>query len=323
MTDPTLPSVDEAPPPPAASEGAAPARSVPVLIGADEMARIDEAAQRLGLSEDALMESAGAAVADLALVELSRLEESIRGPGGRLVDPPLSVVLCGPGNNGGDGFVVARRLANAGRRVVAVFVGDASRIGAHGSGGHAAAHNWTVLQAMAGAGSLELYVAPTPDLLLKLRSRLSPATLLVDALLGSGASGPLREPISSAVDLLNAIRTHARAAGRPCSTLAIDTPTRVDLTGGSRSEPVVEADLTVTFHRAKAGFALDREARRLAGRYFVAPIGIPLEAEAEIVPPDGEFPPARLTQVTWNEPVPHPDAAHRAGGGVAAGPGVE
>lgn len=311
------------PSPSNAEQPVRPERSVPVLIGADEMARIDEAAQRLGLTEDALMESAGAATAELALVELARLEETILGPGGRLTDAPLTVILCGPGNNGGDGFVVARRMANTGRRVIAVFVGDASSIGAGDGGGHAAAHNWMVLQAMASAGSLQLFVAPTPELLLKLRSRLSPATLLIDALLGSGASGPLREPISSAVDLLNAIRTHARAAGRGCSTLAIDTPTRVDLTGGSRSTPVVEADLTITFHRAKAGFALDREARQLAGRYFVAPIGIPLEAEAEIVPPDGEYPPARLTQITWNEPVPHPEAAHRAGGGVASGPGVE
>jgi hypothetical protein len=104
------------------------------------------------------------------------------------------------------------------------------------------------------------------------------------------------------VDLLNAIVTHARAAGRPCRVLAVDTPTRVDLTDGTRSDPVVAADLTVTFHRAKAGFALDSEARRLAGRYFVAPIGIPLEAESGIVPPDGEYPPARLTQVNWQEP---------------------
>lgn len=304
-------------------DAARPARSVPVLIGADEMARIDEAAQRLGLAEDALMESAGAAAAELALVELARLEESTRGPGGRLAGAPLTVVLCGPGNNGGDGFVVARRLAAAGRPVSAVLVGDASGIGGHGAGGHAATHNWAVLQAMASAGALSLFVAPSPDLLLSLRSRLSPATLLVDALLGSGASGPLREPVSSAVDLLNAIRTHARAAGRPCSTFAIDAPTRIDLTSGGHSTPVVEADLTITFHRAKAGFALDREARRLAGRYHVAPIGIPLEAEAGIVPPDGEYPPARITQINWSEPVPHPDATHRAGGGVAAGPGLE
>jgi len=278
---------------------ARPVRDVAVLIGGSEMAEIDEAAQRLGLSQDALMEAAGAATAEVALTELVRLAEPLRGPGGPLAETPLTVVLCGPGNNGGDGFVIARRLAAAGRRVLAVLAGDASKIGA---GGHAAAHNWGVLQAMAAAGSLELFVAPTPELLLQLRPRLSPASLLVDALLGTGASGPLREPVSTAVDLINGIRTHARAAGRPCSVLAVDAPTGVDVTDGSHATPVVEADVTVTFHRAKAGFALDPEARRLAGRYLVAPIGIPLEAEDGVVPPDGEYPPARITQVTWQEP---------------------
>ena len=291
-------------------------RGVPVLIGADEMARIDEAAVRLGLAEEALMESAGAAVAEVAQAELGRLAERVRGPAGPLVRPPLVVVLCGPGNNGGDGFVVARRLAGTGRSVLAVLVADAGRLSGAG-----ATHNWGVLQAMASAGSLELFVAATPEMLLRLRDRIAEATLLVDALLGSGASGPLREPISTAVDLINATRTHAQAAGRPVSVLAVDTPTRIDLTGGARSTPVVTADVTVTFHRAKAGFALDREARRLAGRYLVAPIGIPLEAEEGIVPPDGDWPPGRITEITWQEPVERADAAHRPGGGVAAGPG--
>ena len=300
------------------SRPAPPARHVPVLIGADEMARIDEGAVRLGISPDALMESAGAAVAEVAHAELARLAESLPGPGGELVEPPLSMVLCGPGNNGGDGFVVARRLAAGGKRVLTVLVARADRIS-----GSAAAHNWSVLQAMAAGGSLELYVAPSPELLLALRERLARATLLVDAMLGSGARLPLREPISTAVDLTNAARIHARAAGRPCSVLAVDTPTLIDLTGGSRSNPVIGADLTVTFHRPKAGFALDPEARRLAGRYLVAPIGIPLEAEEGIVPADGEYPPARITQVTWNEPVPREEHFTRPGAGIAAGPGVE
>jgi hydroxyethylthiazole kinase-like uncharacterized protein yjeF len=308
----------------AGSAASAGSRSVPVLIGAAEMAEIDAAAQRLGLSEDALMESAGAAAAELALVELAALTETVAGPGGRLADAPLTVIICGPGNNGGDGFVIARRLASVGRRVLLVLAADASRIGTGGGSGHTAAHNWTVLQAMASSGSLELYVAPTPELLVKLRSRISPASLLVDALLGSGASGPLREPVSTAVDLINAVRTHAVAAGRGCRVLAIDTPTRIDLTNGGQSQPVVQADATVTFHRAKAGFALDRDARRLAGRYFVAPIGIPLEAEEGIVPPDGEWPPARITQITWDEPIPREGEGYiRPGGDVAAGPGVE
>jgi hydroxyethylthiazole kinase-like uncharacterized protein yjeF len=272
-------------------------RSRPVLIGAAEMAEIDEAARRLGLTEDALMESAGAAVAEVAFTELTRLAEPVIGPGGPLAERLLSAVLCGTGNNGGDGFVVARRLAAGGQRVMTVLVGEAS-----GIKGTAAAHNWMVLQAMASGGALELYVAPSAELLVSLRARLSPASLIVDALLGSGAGGPLREPVASAVQLINAIRTHAAAAGRPCRVLSVDTPTLIDLTSGDRSDPVVTADLTVTFHRAKAGFALDPEARRLAGRYLVAPIGIPLEAEAGIVPPDGEFPPARMTEVTWQEP---------------------
>ncbi|MGI8657145.1 MAG: NAD(P)H-hydrate epimerase [Candidatus Limnocylindria bacterium] len=291
-------------------------RGVPVLIGADEMARIDEAAQRIGLTEDALMESAGAAVAEVVHAEFTRLAERVRGPGGPLVRPPLVVVLCGPGNNGGDGFVVARRLAATGRSVLAILCADASKLS-----GQAAGHSWNVLQAMASAGSLELFVAPSPELLLRLRERIADATLIVDALLGSGASGPLREPISTAVDLVNASRSHAHAAGRPFAVLAVDTPTRIDLTGGARSTPVVTADVTVTFHRAKAGFALDREARQLAGRYLVAPIGIPLEAEEDIIPPDGEFPPGRITEINWQEPVERADAAHRPGGGIAAGPG--
>ncbi len=93
------------------------------------------------------------------------------------------------------------------------------------------------------------------------------------------------------------------------------------MTNGSRSDPVVEADLTVSFHRAKAGFALDREARRLAGRYFVAPIGIPLEAEEGIVPPDGAYPPARISEITWEEPVPVEQRRVRPGEGIGAGPG--
>jgi len=332
VTDPAAPPAGSSEPPateaPPHGNGH-PSRAVPVLIGAAEMAEIDAAAQRLGISEDALMESAGAAVAELALVEVGRLSEEVGGPGGPLVPSPLIAVLCGAGNNGGDGFVAARRLAAVGRRVLAVLVGDAARIsgkaGVGGRGaGHAAQHNWGVLQAMASAGSVELYVAPTPELLVSLRSRLSPAPLLVDALLGSGTAGPLREPVSTAVDLINAVRTHAIAAGHPCAVLAVDTPTGVDMTGGGRSDPVSTADLTVTFHRAKAGFALDREARKLAGRYYVAPIGIPLEAEEGVVPPDGAWPPARITQVNWEEPIPREKEGFvRPGGDVAAGPGVE
>ena len=98
------------------------------------------------------------------------------------------------------------------------------------------------------------------------------AAVVVDALLGTGVRGALREPIRSAVELI----LRARAAGVPI--VSVDTPTAVDLTSGEPSDPVVRADLTVTFHRPKTGLQ-GRVGRTLAGKVLVAPIGIPSDAD--------------------------------------------
>ena len=98
------------------------------------------------------------------------------------------------------------------------------------------------------------------------------AALVVDALLGTGVQGALREPVRAAVELC----LRARATGVP--VLAVDTPTACDLTSGELSEPVVRADVTLTFHRPKKGL-LTRRGRLVAGRVLVAPIGIPAEAD--------------------------------------------
>jgi hydroxyethylthiazole kinase-like uncharacterized protein yjeF len=105
-----------------------------------------------------------------------------------------------------------------------------------------------------------------------LLSGLERAALVVDGLLGTGVSGQLRDPISEAVELCR----RARSLGVP--VLAIDTPTALDLSSGEPSDPVVRADVTVTFHRPKRGL-LTRTGRALAGRVLVAPIGIPREAD--------------------------------------------
>jgi NAD(P)H-hydrate epimerase len=99
------------------------------------------------------------------------------------------------------------------------------------------------------------------------------AALVVDALLGTGVAGPLRDPISSAVDVCLAARRNL------VPVLAVDTPTAVDLTSGLQSEPNVRADVTVTFHRPKEGLTT-KTGRFFAGKVLVAPIGIPLQADA-------------------------------------------
>ena len=95
---------------------------------------------------------------------------------------------------------------------------------------------------------------------------------MIDALLGTGVRGSLREPIRSAVELAR----NAREAGVP--VLAVDTPTALDLSSGTPSDPQVRADATITFHRPKEGL-LTRAGEALAGVVLVAPIGIPSAAD--------------------------------------------
>ncbi len=245
-------------------------------ITAAEMTGTDAKAQRLGVTGARLMEQAGTAVAATAralIAAASAASEAARsdatsqaaqpGPADHRGTGPV-LVLCGPGNNGGDGFVAARRLAAHGIRVAAVLVSASSRPATPD-----AARNWDRLGAVP---LVERIHAPAAREIATLGQGIERAALVIDALLGTGVRGALREPIRTAVELCN----RARAAGVP--VLAVDTPTACDLTSGELSDPVVRADVTVTFHRPKTGL-LTRRGRSVAGRVLVAPIGIPAEAD--------------------------------------------
>jgi ADP-dependent NAD(P)H-hydrate dehydratase / NAD(P)H-hydrate epimerase len=224
-------------------------------IGAEAMTGADRRAQALGVSEERLMEHAGTAVA--AAVRALAVDTGRWGTG------PI-VILCGPGNNGGDGFVAARRLALAGAQVVVAVVATEAR-----PRGAAASRNWDRIARDIGISKVHAPVARDVALF---GHGIERAAVIVDALLGSGVRGPLRDPIRSAVELIE----HARAGGIP--VVAVDTPTAIDLSSGEPSEPAVRADLTVTFHRPKTGLATRRGAAH-AGKVLVAPIGIPPEAD--------------------------------------------
>jgi len=224
-------------------------------IGAEAMAGADRRAQALGVPGMRLMEHAGTAVAAAA--------RALAAERGRLGSGPV-LVLAGPGNNGGDGFVAARRLAALDLPVVAALVATEARPRTPD-----AARNWDRLDPLAAVTRLH---AAVPRDVAILGRGIERAAVIIDALLGTGVRGPLREPIRSAVELIRAAR------GRGVPVVSVDTPTAVDLTSGEPSDPVVEADVTVTFHRPKLGLATRRGAA-LAGRVLVAPIGIPPEAD--------------------------------------------
>jgi hydroxyethylthiazole kinase-like uncharacterized protein yjeF len=222
---------------------------------AEQMRGADLRAQRLGVPSHELMEQAGWAVAAAARAVLNATD---RASSGRVL------VLAGPGNNGGDAFVAARRLAAFGVSSVVVLVsGDPE------PGTRDAAANW---QALDGIAAVERIHAASGHEVHLLLNGIERAALVIDGLLGTGVNGRLREPILQAVDVC----IGARRAGVP--VLAIDTPTALDLSTGTPSQPNVRADLTVTFHRPKQGLQM-RAGRAYSGRVLVAPIGIPNEAD--------------------------------------------
>jgi NAD(P)H-hydrate epimerase len=160
--------------------------------------------------------------------------------------------------------VAARHLARIGARVVVVLVSTDPRPSTRDAG-----RNWD--RVLRDDRITVVKTAVARDVAM-LGNGIEKSAVVVDALLGSGVRGPLREPIRSAVTLINAARGHL------VPVLAVDTPTAVDLTSGDPSDPAVRADLTVTFHRPKIGLGT-RNGKALAGRVLVAPIGIPPEAD--------------------------------------------
>ena len=198
-----------------------------------EMREADAFAVKAGVPSRVLMENAGRAVADAIVARFSSCRV---------------VVLCGPGNNGGDGFVVARLLAERGFEVL-VAAGDEHK----GDAGEMASR-WQ------GARAPLNYAA------------LDHAGLIVDALFGAGLSRPLEGSIRAMVEAIN--RSSA-------PVVSVDMPSGVDGDSGKVQGAAIEADVTVTFFRLKPAHLL-LPGRSLCGEIVLADIGIPVNAGAEI-----------------------------------------
>lgn len=207
----------------------------PPLLTARQMQQWDEAAiQQRGIPERVLMESAGRAAARI----VHRLF-----PDGRVV------AAVGRGNNGGDALVLLRTLHSWGRDVMAVPVPD------HEVRGELL-HGWTIP------------VARGEEAFGEFRD----AAVVIDGLLGTGASGAPREPQAAA------IRAMAAAAR---SIVALDGPSGVDLTSGRVEGEAVQADHTITFGALKRGLLL-HPGRSHAGEIFVVETGFPPLAAPEV-----------------------------------------
>jgi hydroxyethylthiazole kinase-like uncharacterized protein yjeF len=209
------------------------------LLSTDEMAQADRLAIAGGIPGSQLMEKAGLAVA---------ASVATRHPPGAHI-----AVVAGPGNNGGDGFVAARVLAERGYRVRVLLVGERDRLKGDAA---LAAQRWQ--------GPC---VPAAPE-------GLAPARAVVDALFGAGLDRPVEGRALAMIEAMN-------AAG--CCIHAVDLPSGINGTSGRVMGAAVRAAETVTFFRRKCGHVLV-PGRLHCGRLHVADIGIPGSVLARIKP---------------------------------------
>lgn len=216
-----------------------------------DMMVTDANAEAMGIPKLSLMENAGRCIADVI---------------SKISDPCKTVIFAGNGGNGGDGFVAARYLLNRGFEVDVILLNHLSRI----KSPEARANLEVLRRINRGLSPLRIQMIEDSSNLKKFD-----CGVVVDAIVGTGVRGKLREPVSTAVDVINT----------SCGLkVAVDVPTGLDPLTGEVHHKSVAPDITVTFHRAKKG--LKNAGIEQVGNVRVCDIGIPPEAEIFTGPGD-------------------------------------
>ena len=202
----------------------------------------DVAICQYGVPSIALMENAGKAVADETLRQLKKK------PSAKVV------VICGLGNNAGDGFVVARHLLNAGIRTDVYLIGSARKLKQD------AAINYNILR------SIKYPVQEIKDVSPGMVKKFESADVFVDAIFGVGLNREIKGVFKDVVEAVN---------GYAKKVVAVDIPSGLDGTTGNIYGVCIKANTTVTFSFAKKGF-LKKEGPKHVGKIKVVDIGIPI-----------------------------------------------
>jgi len=221
-----------------------------LVMTRDQVRAFDQwAINTLGIPGVVLMENAGRSCAELIAEKLANLSE------------PKVSIFCGTGNNGGDGYVIARCLLNRGFNVKVVICGERAKI--KGDAGT----NLQILERLAGpVAEMKLDEENIKDVVQKFAAD---ADIVVDAVFGTGLKGQLKETHKLLIESINAL-------GHP--VLAVDIPSGLDCDTGRPLGAAIKADCTVTFVAVKKGFVQNEQAARYTGEIFTASIGVDPEA---------------------------------------------
>jgi NAD(P)H-hydrate epimerase len=215
------------------------------LMTKEQVRAVDSwAINTLGIPGVVLMENAGRSCAEL-------VKEKLKG-----ITGPKVCIFCGTGNNGGDGYVIARHLLNSGFKVIVVLCGDRMKVKGD------AKINLDILE-KSGLPIEQLNLKDN-DVPARVKAFTADADMIVDGLFGTGLSGPLRDDYIQLIENINAC---------DCPILAVDIPSGLDCDSGRPLGTAVKASCTVTFVAVKKGF-VSESATPYTGEIFVASIGI-------------------------------------------------
>jgi hydroxyethylthiazole kinase-like uncharacterized protein yjeF len=215
-----------------------------IVMSRSEVRAFDAwAINTLGIAGTVLMENAGRSCAEL-------IKKKLAG-----VSKPKVCIFCGTGNNGGDGYVIARHLLNSGFDVVVVLCGDRNKIKGD------AKTNLDILEKMGQPINILDLKGNIPK---QVKAFTSGASLLVDAIFGTGLSGRLSDEYKQLLESINA---------RNIPILAVDIPSGLDCDTGEPLGAAIRASWTVTFVAVKKGFRA-ANAAEYTGEIFVASIGV-------------------------------------------------
>jgi len=237
------------------------------LVTGSQMRALDQhTIEKLGIPGIDLMRTAGEAVAEFCKSIMS--------------EPGSTTIVCGKGNNGGDGFIVAASLAAAGHSVCVFILGERDAI----SGDAALALQG--MDDMLPSEQLHVYFLGDDSFDALFQESLDGSVLVIDALLGTGINKPVREPFLSTIQEIN---------GSGCPIISVDIPSGVDASTGEILGTAIYADATITFAFEKRGHH-QYPGAELSGDLHCAEIGIPTSLAGEfqlnswlLEPEDGPF----------------------------------
>ena len=222
-----------------------------LILTRKQVREVDRCAiEEYGMSGLVLMENAGRGTTDVLCSQWVG-----QGNANNAILSPLVAIVCGKGNNGGDGFVVARHFDLRGNRVKVLLLADPSELSAD------AAANYSILE----KSGIPIEIFSTPLDVGKFDTALAGAAYLVDAILGTGATGEPKSPLAEAIDRMN---------NSGIRILAVDMPSGLDCDTGVAAKHTIRAAHTCTFVAAKPGFLIPG-AEKYIGELHVLDIGAP------------------------------------------------